>query len=243
MRILDLFRLFKRFRLNSREKRKFTRKKFRNFEWLYAEIRDKLVEIYPSKIVVRIKIKIGDEKWGSWDCRKKRKILTWRGGVVGRRQGPVNHGWFALWYLQLSQNWRLPSVKISDFVTAMYRGIDTLIGYVLFRPRGPANQTSRSLSSIQTIYTILEPPCSTCPFPYPFLDHIQIWTKTRRNETLSHRVEIVDRFQGGGEGLHLIRFCRDKERKFRSRRSRERAIKISSFLNLLALCWFWFSSR
>lgn len=79
----------------------------------------------------------------------------------------VNHGWFALWYLQLSQNWRLPSVKISDFVTTMYRGIDTLIGYVLFRPRGPANQTSRSLSSIQTIYTILEPPCSTCPFPYP----------------------------------------------------------------------------
>lgn len=109
----------------------------------------------------------------------------------------VNHGWFALWYLQLSQNWRLPSVKISDFVTAMYRGIDTLIGYVLFRPRSPANQTSRSLSSIQTIYTILEPPCSTCPFPYPFLDHIQIWTKTRRNETLSHRVEIVDRLQSG----------------------------------------------
>lgn len=116
----------------------------------------------------------------------------WLGG-----RASVNHGWFALWYLQLSQNWRLPSVKISDFVTAMYRGIDTLIGYVLFRPRGPANQTSRSLSSIQTIYTILEPPCSTCPFPYPFLDHIQIWTKTRRNETLSHRVEIVDRFQGG----------------------------------------------
>ena len=39
MRILDLG-LFKRFRLNSREKRKFTRKKFRNFEWLYAGIRN-----------------------------------------------------------------------------------------------------------------------------------------------------------------------------------------------------------
>ena len=54
------------FRLNSREKRKFTRKKFQNFEWLYAGIRDKFVEIYPSKIVDKIKIKIGDEKWGSW---------------------------------------------------------------------------------------------------------------------------------------------------------------------------------
>lgn len=150
---------------------------------------------------------------GSWTLGKS-------GILMRRREGSaawsVNHGWFALWYLQLSQNWRLPSVKISDFVTAMYRGIDTLIGYVLFRPRSPANQTSRSLSSIQTIYTILEPPCSTCPFPYPFLDHIQIWTKTRRNETLSHRAKIVDRLQG--VTWSVSHSCSDKERKFRSRR-------------------------
>lgn len=134
---------------------------------------------------------------GSWTLGKSGILICAVEEKGGSAAWSVNHGWFALWYLQLSQNWRLPSVKISDFVTAMYRGIDTLIGYVLFRPRSPANQTSRSLSSIQTIYTILEPPCSTCPFPYPFLDHIQIWTKTRRNETLSHRVEIVDRLQSG----------------------------------------------
>lgn len=34
-------------------------------------------------------------------------------------------------------------------------GIATFIGYVLFRPRGPANQTGGFLSSIQTIHTIL----------------------------------------------------------------------------------------
>lgn len=160
---------------------------------------------------------------GSWTLGKSGILICAVEEKGGSAAWSVNHGWFALWYLQLSQNWRLPSVKISDFVTAMYRGIDTLIGYVLFRPRSPANQTSRSLSSIQTIYTILEPPCSTCPFPYPFLDHIQIWTKTRRNETLSHRVEIVDRLQSG-----VIWSVSDsrreettrKERKFRSRRSR-----------------------
>lgn len=137
------------------------------------------------------------------DSRKKWNSYAEERGA-GSAAWSVNHGWFALWYLQLSQNWRLPSVKISDFVTAMYRGIDTLIGYVLFRPRSPANQTSRSLSSIQTIYTILEPPCSTCPFPYPFLDHIQIWTKTRRNETLSHRAKIVDRLQGLPDLFHTL---------------------------------------
>lgn len=123
----------------------------------------------------------------------------------------------------------------------MYRGIDTLIGYVLFRPRGPANQTSRSLSSIQTIYTILEPPCSTCPFPYPFLDHIQIWTKTRRNETLSHRVEIVDRFQGG-ERVALDPFLsrQGKEISFEeiSRTGILEEILIASFPSLLVLIFF-----
>jgi len=34
-------------------------------------------------------------------------------------------------------------------------GIATFIGYVMFRPRGPANQTGGFLSSIQTIHTIL----------------------------------------------------------------------------------------
>lgn len=123
------------------------------------------------------------------NIRETWKNSYWRGCSAA---WSVNHGWFALWYLQLSQNCRLPSVKISDFVTTMYRGIDTLIGYVLFRPRGPANQTSRSLSSIQTIYTILEPPCSTCPFPYPSSTVYR--SGLRLGETKLYRiVQIVDR--------------------------------------------------
>lgn len=126
------------------------------------------------------------------NIRETWKNSYWRGCSAA---WSVNHGWFALWYLQLSQNCRLPSVKISDFVTTMYRGIDTLIGYVLFRPRGPANQTSRSLSSIQTIYTILEPPCSTCPFPYPSSTVYR--SGLRLGETKLYRiVQIVDRLQG-----------------------------------------------
>jgi len=47
-------------------------------------------------------------------------------------------------------------------------GMATFIGSVLFRPRGPANQTGGFLSSIQTIHTILSRHAQfSCPFPYP----------------------------------------------------------------------------
>lgn len=47
-------------------------------------------------------------------------------------------------------------------------GIATFIGYVLFRPRSPANQTGGFLSSIQTIHTILSRHAQfSCSFSYP----------------------------------------------------------------------------
>lgn len=60
-------------------------------------------------------------------------------------------------------------------------GIATFIGYVLFRPRGPANQTGGFLSSIQTIHTILSRHAQfSCSFSYPSPAVPAIRYKTRR---------------------------------------------------------------
>lgn len=168
--------------------------------------------------------------------RKSGILIGTQGGVAR----PIHKSWwFALWYLQLSQNWRLPSVKISDFVTTMYRGIDTLIGYVLFRPRSPANQTSRSLSSIQTIYalrstvtpTLYSAAILNSPIPLSFVDHRSVWSncKTLRNKILC-TAEIVDQRYSIGR-LAVGRVSWQRARKnLRSRSVRLRNILLWSLL-------------